>query len=153
MKRIFVPLAVVLAFAGCARVRIEAPEGFAPMKARAGGLAARGEFRAISPEGLAFRVRVVKNEPRMDLEFWRETLGNHLEREGYRGGETSVFTAGEREGVIFAWTVPYGPETWTYLTGFLVSGKRIYLAEAAGEHTLMRRHRSAIESSLRTLRP
>jgi hypothetical protein len=143
---VLLPLALLLVIAGCSRVRIDVPEGFAPAKAR-------GEFRAISPEGLALRVRVVKNDPQMDLEFWRETLGNHLVREGYRGGETSSFTAGEREGVIFNWTVPYGPETWSYLTAFLVSGKRIYLAEAAGEHTLMRRYRPAIEDALASLRP
>ena len=146
MRRIVPALAVLLVLAGCARVRIDTPEGFAPMKARR-------EFRAVSPEGVAFRVRVVKNEPRMDLEFWRETLANHLKREGYRGGNESSFTAGERDGVIFDWTVPYGPETWSYLTAFLVSGKRIYLAEAAGEHTLIRRYRPAIEDALSSLRP
>jgi hypothetical protein len=143
---LLVPL-LLLALAGCGRVRIETPEGFARM-------AGRGAYRAVSPEGVVFRVRIEKNDPEMGLEFWSRALRNHLEGEGYRGaGDPLEFTAGTSDGALYSWTVPYGPETWTWLTAFVVEGRRIYVAEAAGEHTLMRRYRPAIERSLESLDP
>ncbi len=136
---------------GCGRPRMEVPEGFAPLDGRG------SSFRAVSPEGVRFQVRSAKNEPRQELAFWAEALRVQLAREGYRpSGEPQAFEAGgarRLEGRLYEWAMPYGTETWSYLTGILVAGRRILIIEAAGERSLYRRHRAAMLASLRTLTP
>ena len=106
------PLALMI---GCSHVRMMAPDGFAP-------LPDRQAFRAVSPEGVRFRVRTVENEPEQSLEFWSKALRSHLEKEGYpSSGEPTRFTAGEQDGMAFEWVMPYANETWSYLTAIVVS--------------------------------
>jgi len=138
-----------LLLAACGRPRVQTPEGFAPVDSR-------GAFRAVSPEGVRFQVRRVRNEPRQELAFWAEALRTQLVKEGYRpSGEPQSFQTGRggREGRLFEWIMPYGAETWSYLTGVLVTGKRIVIVEAAGERSLYQRHRAAMLASLQTLAP
>lgn len=156
--RTLVMAAVLLALllAACGRPRIQTPEGFAP-------IANRRIFRAVSPEGVRFQVRRVKNEPRQELAFWADALRTQLVKQGYRpSGEPQSFEAarggrpdgrGGHEGRLFEWVMPYGTETWSYLTGVLIAGKRIVIVEAAGERTLYQKHRAAMLASLQTLAP
>ena len=102
----------------------------------------------------------MNNEPRQDLGFWAEALRAHLAKEGYRpSGEPQGFRTtvpGNRaplEGRLFEWTMPYGAETWSYLTAVLVAGKRILVAEAAGERAVYAKHRAAVLASLQSLAP
>jgi hypothetical protein len=126
---------------------MSAPEGFAPIPDRRA-------FRAVSPEGVRFRMRTVENDPEQSLEFWSKALRSHLEKEGYpSSGEPTTFSAGEQDGVAFEWVMPYANETWSYLTAIVVSGGRIYIAEAAGEYQLYQSYRQAILDSLSTLDP
>jgi len=143
----------------CSAPRVRAPEGFAPLEKRLFDDRAY-ILRAMSPEGMRYQVRAVKNEPRQDLGFWAEALRAHLARTGYRpSSEPQGFrTAGPGnraplEGRFFEWTVPYGAETWSYLTAVLVAGKRILVAEAAGERAIYAKHRAAVLASLQSLAP
>ena len=128
---------------------VQSPAGYATL-ARCG----RGGFRALSPEGLPFRVRGFKNAPSKDLGFWTEALKSHLAKEGYRpNGEVRPFQTGELAGSILEWVVPYGEESYLYLTALLVTGKRIILAEAAGPYKLYVEYRRGLEESLAGIRP
>jgi hypothetical protein len=128
---------------------VRAPAGYATL-ARCG----RGGFRALSPEGLPFRVRGFKNAPSKDLGFWSEALKSQLVKEGYRpNGEARSFRAGALEGSIREWVVPYGEESWLYLTALVVTGKRIILAEAAGPYKLYVEYRTGLEESLSGIHP
>ncbi len=137
--------AAVLAVAACASVQVSRPEGFA-------GQPGAGDYRAISPEGMLYRVRTVANEPAKDLAFWSEALRVQLTREGYRMiGQQEQFS-GAREGVFYEWGVRYGAEDYIYLTAILVLGDRIAVAEAGGEHTVYRKYREQILESLKSIR-
>ena len=138
-------VAAVVAAAGCARIRMDTPRGFAPLEGR-------GVWRAVSPEGVRLQARWVDNEPRMSLDFWADALDHQLRREGYvPAAEGSTFQAGATAGRISEWSMPLGAERWTYLTAVVVVGKRILLVEVAGEADLYARHRGAILASLQTL--
>lgn len=53
-----------------------APSGFAPYKKA-------GRFQALSPDGVAYRVRSVRNKPKAELPFWKEALRSRMEAAGY----------------------------------------------------------------------
>jgi hypothetical protein len=149
MRRILLllPLTLLLMAASCSRVTVTAPEGFAELK---GGRS----YRAVSPEGLQYRVRSIKNEPPKSLEFWGEALENHLVKEGYRlNGKARSFASGDREGLSFEWVLPYGNESYLYLTALIVTEKTITLAEAAAAYPVFVRYRQALLDSLGSIRP
>lgn len=131
---------------GAARLSVDTPEGFARLDMRRG----RG---AVSPEGMLFRVRTAANEPRKGLEFWSQALENHLRKAGYRpAGPARPFQAAGVSGVVYEWAVPYGHESYLFLTALAVEGRRITLAEAAAPYSVFVLHRSAVFRSLETMK-
>jgi hypothetical protein len=103
---------------------------------------------------MLYRVRSFQNEPEKDLEFWSAALENHLQKEGYRpGAESRSFQSGKQEGRYFEWVLPYGNESYVYLTALLVTDRTITLAEAAAPHTVFSRYREALLESLATIQP
>ena len=129
--------------AGCRPYRAEAPQGFAEMRRTE-----RGNYLAVSPEGVRFRIRTVKNYPRMDTDFWAETLSNHLREEGY-----SLVSGPERIGetIRMEWGVPYNGEDYMYTTALRVSGRKIVLVETGAPYELYTRYADRIEESLENL--
>ena len=109
-------LCALLAIAACVTPPtpvLERPAGFAPFEV------AR-EYRAMSPEGVAVRVRLVKNEPAQSLAFWGEALKRHLLESGYAPLREGSFDAPAGKGLLFEWVAPVGGENWIYLTGIVV---------------------------------
>jgi hypothetical protein len=140
-------LVLLLLLSGCLSLSVEKPEGFAE-------ISPFPSYRAISPEGLRYSVRTVKNYPPQDLGFWGRALKNHLQAEGYvliRPGEG--FEAANREGLLFEWGLPYRNQSYIYLTAIMLWEQDIVIAEAAGEKDLYARYREAILASLRSLNP
>ena len=146
MTRLLLPLlAVLLTITSCAKITVERPEGFAEIKQDK-------QYKAVSPEGMLFGVRTVENYPEQDLDFWSKALKTHLAKEGYRViSDGEPFQAGDLQGILFEWAVPYGNEDFIYLTAIVVQDKKIAIAEAAGVHTVYRSHRDALFKSLKTL--
>ncbi len=128
-----------------AQVIMQAPEGFAEQKAK-------DEYKAVSPEGVLIRVRTARNYPKQELSFWKEALRAHLLDEGYHLlNDGEAFSAGTNAGVLYEWGLPYGQKDYIYLTAVIPAGRRIIIAEAAGEHILYRRYRKALHASLKTI--
>jgi hypothetical protein len=143
---LLVPALLSLAVS-CSRVSVNPPEGFAELK---GGRS----YRAMSPEGMRYRVRSIKNEPRKELSFWGDALENHLIEEGYRsGGEAQSFESGDRVGMYYEWILPVGNQSYFYLTALVVTEKTITLAEAAAPHGVYIQYRQTLLDSLSTIRP
>jgi hypothetical protein len=141
---------VIVLAASCARVKVETPEGFAEWRTKR--VFGQGMYRAVSPEGMQLKARIVKNYPPQSLDFWKEALFSHLENEGYRpAGGAVVFTASGRQGVLYEWAVPYGEEEYVYLTAIVPSQRKIAVVEAAGAFNIYREHRAAILDSLETV--
>ena len=147
MKRLtMVVLAAALAvLAACTSLQVELPSGFA--------LLSEGErFLAVSPEGLKFRVRIETNYPEKDVAFWSDALTGQLAEEGYRPrGAGEFFDCPAGHGFFIEWLVPYNGETYTYLTGIVPSGDKLYVAETAAEYTLYETYRESILESLKTI--
>jgi len=126
-------------------LKVNQPAGFAET-------AEKTEYRAISPEGMLYRVRSVENYTVKDLDFWSRALKNQLVKEGYHlTDEGEEFTAADHRGVLYEWGVRYGNEDFIYLTAIIVFDKRITIAEAGGEHTIYAKYRQPILESLKSI--
>ena len=139
----------ILLAAGCAKPKVDKPQGFAEVET---GLFSGAVYKAVSPEGMLYRVRTVKNYPFMELEFWGNSLKNQLIKEGYHlSAEEIDLEAEGSEGILFEWILPYGSDDYIYMTAILLSGKRIIIAESAAEHTVYKKYRGSILDSLKTI--
>jgi hypothetical protein len=145
--RLLVAVASLVALlAGCATVRpvLEGPKGFAPYREVT-------SFRAVSPEGVVLRVRLVANDPPQTLEFWTEALKTQLAGSGYAAVREESVETRTGKASLLEWAAPVGEESWIYLTGVAVTPQGIALIEAAGVYASYEKHRAEIIESLRTL--
>ena len=149
MKGFLSFFAILLLLGSCSGYKVPVPEGFASVPGS-------GVFRAVSPEGLTFRVKTVQHEPRMELGFWAEALQTHMSKEGYQlkgtaKGSTGPYPKAVGDGIFFEWVVPFANTSYTYLTALYASPSRIVVAECAGDSLVFRDHREAIMNALAEL--
>jgi len=121
-----VALVAAFALAGCCSLKAAAPEGFAAFR---GGC----PFRAVSPDGIVYRVRREANDPVATLEFWSEALARRMTEAGYVLQSTAEVRAGNVTGALFDLVAPVGAEDQTYLIALFVRGDDLVIVEAAGE--------------------
>ena len=150
MKRLAVfilGLVLSVSFIGCTRYRLTAPEGFAEVKRQGAGT-----FLAVSPEGVQMSIKTRRNYPKQDLQYWQTAMREHMLEAGYQliAGPAG-FETEKRQGVYFEWGAPYQGKDCIYLTGLVVSGRRLLVIEAGGEVTDFNRHREEIINSLKNM--
>ncbi len=148
MKTVLPGIAIVLGLlllAACVTApTIEIPAGFAPYR--------DSELpSAVSPDGVAFRLRRTANEPVQTLEFWAAALERHLTETGYLLASREDFAAPAGPGVSFEWLAPMGEEDWYYLVAIVVSDDDILIGEAAGPVARYREHRASILDAVVTI--
>jgi hypothetical protein len=145
-KNVIIVICMICAFFySCSPVSVNKPEGFAEKYTQS-------SYNAISPEGVLFRIREVKNYPEKEIGFWQKAVKAHLEKEGYKFVKEEEFTAGSTKGMLFEWGAPYGFENYIYMTGIAVFGRKIIIAEAAGEFSLYNQYRNALLTSLTSMK-
>ncbi len=114
---------------GCAPHAV-APREFARYP---GSLFSSADFRAVSPEGLLFSVRTEKNNPQADLAFWRQAMKTRMSQAGYRILSDSDCVMGGTAAALLKMAAPVGNKDYCYWVAISISGKKILVAEAAGE--------------------
>jgi len=133
---------LLLTPAGCRKgFDATAPVGFA---AFAGGR----QFRAVSSDGVSYRVRQESNDPQADLAFWREALKKRMIDAGYAFVADSEIKAGAVAGYLLELAAPVGAQDYSYTVAIFVSGKHVTIAESAGEVTRFRAHRQDVLAAI-----
>jgi predicted amidohydrolase len=104
----------------------------------------------MSPDGVLFTVRTEKNKPKADLAFWREAMKTRLSQAGYRVVSDSACAMKGSDGVLLQLAAPMGNQDWFYWIAFTLSpnGKRILVAEAAGESKRFLARRDAVRKAI-----
>jgi hypothetical protein len=122
------------------------PDGFSAWKKE-------GRYRAASPDGVLFRVRSVRHKPPAELPFWKEAVRERMVAAGYRLVSESEVEAGGVAGGLVELAAPIGTEDWTYLVAFFPAGRKLVLAEAAGEISEVEPRKEALLAAIRALQP
>ncbi len=121
------------------------PDGFAVYKKP------KHEYRAVSSEGVMYRVRHVKNEPFAELKFWHEALKKRMVDAGYRLLSDTTYESGKKK-VLLELAAPVGYEDYIYLIDIQMYKKSIIIIEASGESLQFEKHRDAILRAMANLK-
>lgn len=120
------------------------PEGFAaypPVEA----------FKAVSPDGVVYRVRSVPNKPYAEIDFWKEAMKRRMLEAGYRMTAEAPIQAGTQKGYLLELAAPLGPQDFSYMIAIFVKKESIRIAEAAGEVMTLAKHRPALIKAMSQL--
>ncbi len=121
------------------------PEGFALYDTRE-------IVKAVSPDGVMFRIRAEKNEPEADLPFWSEALKIRMLNAGYRFLKESDVMAGNHRGYLLELAAPLGVKDYSYLIAlFLNDRDQLLIVESVGEVTLFNTRREDIVAAIKQL--
>ncbi len=126
-------------------VDVPAPAGFAPGKKKR-------RFVAVSPDDVVFRVRTAKNKPVADLAFWKEAMVTRMTEAGYRVASQGDIQANGVPGALLEVSAPDGQQDAAYLIAVFVDGRRLVVAEAAGEVGRFAARRAAVIDAIGALR-
>ena len=83
------------------------------------------ELRAVSPDGVVYRVRTEDNEPTADLPFWQAALKKRMLDAGYILVAESETKAGKQPGYLLELAAPVGQEDFVYLIALFVNGSEL----------------------------
>ncbi len=146
MKNMFLLVLFCISILSCQKIILDEPEGFANIE--------EGKiYKAVSPEGVILKIRIVENAPSKDVEFWGDALSYQLKKEGYVSSSDGVyFTGAEHGGYYHEWALAYGTDTFKYLTAIIPYEKKIIIAEAAGEYIVFADYRDSIIECLKTVK-
>ncbi len=130
---------------GCASFRAPAPDGFAPY-------ANERTFRAVSADGVVYRVKTLKNDPKADLAFWQEAVKTRMEKAGYKIVSDSTLKLQGSEATLLELAAPFGDRDYSYLIALAISGKKILLVESAGDMRDFAPRKAAVLQAVRDIR-
>jgi hypothetical protein len=139
-------IAAIAVVTGCSSFEATAPDGFATYNGSR-------PYRAVSSDGVVYRVRTENDASDATMSFWREALKKRMTDAGYsflRDGDIKAANVGD--GYLLEVTAPFGLKDYTYLMAVFKSGKHLVLVESSGEITTFEKHRPAVLAAVEKLR-
>ncbi len=90
--------------------------------------------RHISPDGIRLMVRNTPNNPKGDLNFWKEAIRRHLDEAGYlfQAQKTIESNQTHQKGEALSFIVPYQGEDWGFAIVIFVEEETVTLVEMTG---------------------
>lgn len=117
-----------LVMLSCASFQPAHPQGFAPYKESS----TAKEFKAVSPEGITWRIHSEEHKPKADLAFWKPALRKRMAEAGYRIIDSTAIQANNGQGWALELAAPLGQSDFTYLVAVIPTDKCLVIVEASG---------------------
>ncbi len=151
-------LVAVLALASlgttaCGRpFKVETAPGFVELENQADTSDYR--YRATTPEGVTFGVRVIEDEERGDLKFWQQALTLQLrDVTGYALLDVTDVKAGDgTPGKLLRFGHDEDAKPYLYQVAFYQAQKRLFLVEIGGTKDQMDKQRPQVEWMLKNVK-
>jgi len=141
-----------LATTGCGRpFKVETAPGFVELENQSDSSDYR--YRATTPEGVTFGVRVIEDEERGDLKFWQQALTLQLrDVTGYALIDVSDVKALDgTPGKLLRFGHDEDAKPYLYQVAFYQAQNRLFLVEAGGTKEQVDRQRSQIDWMLKSV--
>lgn len=136
----------------CRSFDATAPDGFAVYDNGWGSVFSK-EFKAITSDGIRYRVREVKNEPKGDAVLWQQTLRKSLEKRGFRIINDSFLTTDQNKRANFIDSqLSAGGHDYLYFIAFIVDNDRIIVTEAGGKKESMEPYKTQLQKAVKSLK-
>ena len=117
-----------LFLSSCASFQPALPQGFAAYDESNN----RKDYKAVSPEGITWRIHSEEHKPVADLAFWKPALRKRMSEAGYRVMDSTAIQAGSTPGWALELAAPLGQSDFTYLVAVLPGKKDLIVVEASG---------------------
>jgi len=131
---------------GCAPYKAQAPEGYAAWDQSS-------PYKAISADGVLFRVHSESDETKAGLQFWKEAVHTKLNDAGYLFQDSTAIKIGSGEDAwVLEYATPMGARDYTYTVALTVKGEDIVIAESGGELEDYKKDREKIIAALKKLK-
>jgi hypothetical protein len=149
LRRLPLILALSLLAPACASFHLNTPNGFAQLEDDE-----RYDYRATNADGVVIAVRVERNEPLANLEFWGRVVDERLRRQGYvpDGNPEPVQSANGIPGVLFHYGATIGGREHRYQVAVFVRARKVFVVEAGGDREVFDPAAAAVARSLRSFR-
>ncbi len=149
LRRLPLLLALSLLAPACASFHVNTPSGFAELEDDS-----RYDYRATNADGVVIAVRVMRNEPEANLEFWGRVIDERLHRQGYtpEGNPEPVQSANGVPGVMFRYGATVGGRAHRYQVAVFVRGKKVFVMEAGGDREVFDPASPAVTRAFRSFR-
>jgi len=138
-----------LSLAACRSIDAQVPEGFARYESQSERHAS--SLRAVSPEGVVFRVRREKTTQAAELAFWKAALKKRMLDAGYHFVSATDITARGGPAHVLELAAPLGSRDYGYRVALFAKEKDLLIAEAAGEVLHLKKHKKAIDAAFASI--
>ncbi|MCB9763362.1 MAG: DUF4349 domain-containing protein [Alphaproteobacteria bacterium] len=122
------------------------PDGFSPYKQKR-------EHRAVSADGVLYRVRYARHEPEAEPAFWMEAARERMLAAGYTLIRETETTLGGQPGFVLELTAPYGVEDYSYLIAVAPAGRKLLIIEVVGEVSRVEARRNEVLAAVAATAP
>jgi hypothetical protein len=135
----------VVLLSSCSHYTAQAPAGYAEFEEDS-------DFRALSSNGIVFRVKEVENDPFAELKFWKEALVHRMKASGYIFIKESEIEIQGVKSAQVEWGSFYNKQDYTYMNVLVPSEDFIFVIEVAGESSQFEKDRFKIEAAVQNLK-
>lgn len=111
------------------------------------------DVRAVSADGAVITARAIDNQKNGTLEFWSTAIRGELADSGHKLTEiTPVESDSGLAGTMMTFSRDTRGQEFTYTVVVFVDGRRIVVAEAAGQADIYKAHEEEIKTALLSVR-
>ena len=141
--------AVAPLLGGCAG-NLDLPSNFVELPPEETG---RYDVKAVSADGVLIALRRMDNPKNGTADFWAKAVENELTSRGHSLIESVPVTSESGSaGRLLTFTRDQKGQSFTYILGVFVKGKRLLIAEAGGKTDAFDKRKAEISKSLLSVR-
>ena len=112
----------------CASFKAKTPENFAEYSD-----SPSGEFKAISSDGILYRVSEYEQKAEASMDFWREAFLLKMKSANYKQEDSLNASIGGKAAICYVFSFANSIGSDLYLVAAVQSEKKMFVVEAAGE--------------------
>ncbi len=141
-------LILILCMAGCTHINPShnIPNGFAAYNNLE-------NIRAVSPDGILYRIRTEKNEPYAELPFWKKALKKRMIDSGYIFIGEEDISASDQKGYLLELATPVGAADHAYIIAVFTNNKKqLIIVESSGEIAVFKQRKEDVINAIKQIK-